>query len=123
MGVTKMKKQKCGINKIMGKIVRFINRGFKYAVPILAATICEQTSRKITDDLQYTGELDYGDAVSAISMSEMYSTDKAACVPLVKANESSAYYKAIVAIARDGSMFSCDKRKAIVNITKSAALN
>lgn len=51
----------------------------------------------------------YDDAIGAIMKSGMYSHDKARAAAALKRNGSSAFYKAIIHIARDSSMYSHDK--------------
>ena len=82
------------------------------------AAICEQTSKSILNDIQYSGALDYGDAVRAISESDMFSHDKARSISAIKEDKNAAYYQSIVAIARNSSMFSHDKCRAIINILR-----
>ena len=51
----------------------------------------------------------YDDAIGAIMKSGMYSHDKASAAAALKRNGNSAFYKAIIHIAKDSSMYSHDK--------------
>lgn len=51
----------------------------------------------------------YDDAIGAIMKSGMYSHDKASAAAALKRNGSSAFYRAIIHVAKDSSMFSHDK--------------
>ena len=51
----------------------------------------------------------YDDAIGAIMKSSMYSHDKAKAAAALKCNGNSAFYKAIIHIAKDSSMYSHDK--------------
>lgn len=60
----------------------------------------------------------YNDAVGAIMKSAMFSHDKSNAVEALKRYETSEYYRAIVQIAKDPSMFSHDKVKMIKHLSK-----
>lgn len=51
----------------------------------------------------------YDDAIAAIMKSSMYSHDKAHAATALKRDGNSAFYKAIIHIAKDSSMYSHDK--------------
>ena len=51
----------------------------------------------------------YDDAIGAIMKSSMYSHDKAHAATALKRNGNSAFYKAIIHVAKDSSMYSHDK--------------
>lgn len=51
----------------------------------------------------------YDDAIGAIMKSDMYSHDKAYAVSALKRDGDSTFYKAIIHIAKDSSMYSHNK--------------
>ena len=51
----------------------------------------------------------YDDAIGAIMKSDMYSHDKSQAAAALKRNGNSSFYKAIIHIAKDTSMYSHDK--------------
>lgn len=66
-----------------------------------------------------SGIAGYGDAVDAIMKSGMFSHDKADAVAALKRTGNSEFYKAMIHIAEDDSMFSRDK----VNMIKELSQN
>ena len=60
----------------------------------------------------------YDDAIGAIMKSGMYSHDKARAAAALKRNGNSAFYKAIIHIAKDSSMYSHDKVDMIVSLSQ-----
>lgn len=60
----------------------------------------------------------YGQAVKAISESDMFSSDKRDAITELKRDGNTEFYKAIVSIANDTSMFSGDKASMIKNLSK-----
>ena len=60
----------------------------------------------------------YDDAVGAIMKSGMYSHDKAHAIEALKNNGSSAFYKAIIHIAKDSGMYSHDKVNMIRELSQ-----
>lgn len=60
----------------------------------------------------------YDDAVGAIMKSSMYSHDKADAVAALKRNGDSAFYKAIVHVAKDSGMYSHDKLSMIKRLSQ-----
>ena len=61
----------------------------------------------------------YDDAVYAIMHSSMYSHDKADAVAALKRNETSAFYKAIVHIAKNSGTYSHDKLDMIQELNQN----
>lgn len=60
----------------------------------------------------------YDDAIGAIMKSSMYSHDKANAAAALKRNGSSAFYKAIIHVAKDSSMYSHDKVNMIRELSQ-----
>ena len=60
----------------------------------------------------------YDDAIGAIMKSGMYSHDKAHAAAALKRNGNSAFYKAIIHIAKDSSMYSHDKVNMIRELSQ-----
>lgn len=60
-----------------------------------------------------TSIVGYSDAVKAIMNSNMFSGDKSQAVSVLKRYDSSEFYKAIISIANDSSVFSGDKVRMI----------
>lgn len=61
----------------------------------------------------------YDDAVYAIMHSNMYSHDKSDAVAVLKRNENSAFYKAIVHIAKNSGTYSHDKLDMIQELNQN----
>ena len=55
----------------------------------------------------------YSQAVKAISESDMFSGDKREAITELKQDGNTEFYKAVIAIANDTSMFSSDKASMI----------
>lgn len=60
----------------------------------------------------------YDDAIGAVMKSSMYSHDKARAAAALKRNGNSAFYKAIIHVAKDSSMYSHDKVDMIVELSR-----
>lgn len=60
----------------------------------------------------------YDDAIGAIMKSDMYSHDKASAAAALKRNGSSEFYRAIIHIAKDRSMYSHDKVNMIKQLSQ-----
>lgn len=60
----------------------------------------------------------YDDAIGAIMKSSMYSHDKARAAAALKQNGTSAFYKAIIHVAKDSSMYSHDKVSMIEELSQ-----
>ena len=60
----------------------------------------------------------YDDAIGAIMKSSMYSHDKSRAVAALKRDGNSAFYKAIIHIAKDSSMYSHDKVDMISQLSQ-----
>lgn len=96
-------------------IAELVGGAVSYVVMIAAyrkfmERMCESTS----SDIVY-----YGDAVGAIMRSDMYSHDKADAVAALKRTGNTEFYKAIIHIADDTSMFSHDKVSMIKALSEN----
>ena len=60
----------------------------------------------------------YDDAIGAIMKSGMYSHDKTKAAAGLKRNGNSAFYKAIIHIAKDSSVYSHDKVDMIITLSQ-----
>lgn len=78
-----------------------------------SAKMVKQFTDSCMDDIA-----EYDDAVCAIMRSGMYSHDKASVIAELKRNGDSAFYKAIIHIAKDDSMFSHDKTRMIKELSQ-----
>ena len=107
----KREKLKNGLNKAWD----VAKKGCKIVIPILVTVMCERSRNNLIDEIRYSGNVKYEDAVNAISKSSMFSSDKRNAMQLVKRGETSEYYKAIISMARS-TMFSSDKVSAIKNM-------
>lgn len=61
----------------------------------------------------------YGDAMSAIMKSNMYSHNKREAAEALKRTEDSEYYKAIIHIAQDSRLYSHDKVELIKGLSEN----
>ena len=78
-------------------------------------------SSKVVDSITASSEnaiVGYDDAIGAIMKSSMYSHDKAHAASALKRNGNSSFYKAIIHIAKDGSMYSHDKVDMIKQLSQ-----
>lgn len=107
----KREKLKNGLNKAWD----VVKKGCKIVVPILVTVMCERSKNSLIDEIQYSGNVKYDDAVNAISKSSMFSSDKRNAMQLVRRGETTEYYKAIISTVRS-TMFSSDKVSAIKNM-------
>ena len=99
---------KNGLNKVQD----FTKKGCKIAIQILVAVMCERSKSNRVIEITRGGNVGYDDAVNAISRSSMISGDKVQAIKLVKRNETSEYYRAIMSEV-NSSMISGDRVLAI----------
>lgn len=110
----KISKKKNATNKALGVII-----------PITICGIYSYFERRYSHSgepiihvYQYSqSDCTYGDAVAAVSDSDMFSLDKSSAISHISSTRESSYYEAIIAVA-NSDMFSGEKRNAIVNISK-----
>ena len=96
-----------------------VKRNMKYIGPLaVAALYNDSTITKIVDDIRYSGNVGYDDAIKAIMESKMYSSDKCDAVSVVKVGEKSEYYKAIIRVVRSKG-YSSDKITMIKIMNKN----
>lgn len=60
----------------------------------------------------------YGDAVGAITNSDMFSHDKSTAIAALKRDEFADYYRAVIHVAKDTDAFSHDKLNMIEFLSK-----
>lgn len=82
---------------------------------MLAATYKVVGYINVETDSQIAG---YDDAVSAIMKSDMYSHDKRAAVTALTRGGDMEFYRAIIHIAKDSSMYSHDKVDMIKRLSE-----
>lgn len=111
--------------KLIGKVIseehvrmikNFAKRSGQVLVPILGVALSSISVKDILDMTRYSGEVGYGDAVNAIMTSNMYSSDKNKAVSILKRDETSDFYKAVINVAR-GNAYSSDKVRTISNMS------
>lgn len=99
-------------------------------VKSIAEQLCEvggyvlvyTVSSKVMSDILNNDSFErvgYDDAVYAIMHSSMYSHDKSDAVAALKRNENSAFYKAIVHIAKNSGTYSHDKLSMIKELNQN----
>ena len=77
------------------------------------ASMASRTSIKdMINTIRYSGDVTYSDVVSAVMESDMFDSNKAKAIELLKRGESVEYYKSIIDIVRS-NMFDSSKIKAI----------
>ena len=93
----------------MTKIIRPLGRILAFgAVLAIAKEVGENPSvyRNAVD-------ADYNDAIAAIMDSDLFSSDKQLATMLLKRDGDVKYYKAVITIVNDTSMFASDKVETI----------
>lgn len=85
---------------------------------VLVYTVSSKVMKDVlnSDSFERVG---YDDAVYAIMHSSMYSHDKSDAVAALKRNETSAFYKAIVHIAKNSGTYSHDKLDMIKELNQN----
>ena len=77
------------------------------------ASMASRTSvKEMFDNVRYSGNVTYSDAVSAVMDSDMFDSSKTKVIELLKRDQSVEYYKTIIDIVRS-NMFDSNKIKAI----------
>lgn len=100
------------------KIKGFAKRSCQLVIPILGVALSSITVKDLLDMIRYNGDVGYDDAVNAIMTSGMYSSDKTRAVAVLKKDETSDFYKAIVNVARS-SAYSSDKVRTIASMCET----
>lgn len=78
----------------------------------LAAMVSRTNTKDVIDNVRYSGDVKYGDAISAIMDSDMFDSNKNRAMEMLKKNGESDYYRAVIKIIRS-DMFDSSKIKAI----------
>ena len=77
------------------------------------ASMASRTSvKEMFDNIRYSGNVTYSDAISAVMDSDMFDSSKTKVIELLKRDQSVEYYKTIIDIVRS-NMFDSNKIKAI----------
>lgn len=77
------------------------------------ASMASRTSvKEMFDNVRYSGNVTYSDAISAVMDSDMFDSSKTKVIELLKRDQSVEYYKTIIDIVRS-NMFDSNKIKAI----------
>ena len=93
----------------IGNIVKIGGIALVYGL----ASMASRTSvKEMFDNIRYSGNVTYSDAVSAVMDSDMFDSSKTKVIELLKRNQSVEYYKTIIDIVRS-NMFDSNKIKAI----------
>ena len=103
-------------NEKLRAVGRFLKEGCKVIIPIVGSALLSQTGRYALEQIRYCGNVGYGDAVRAIANSDMFSGDQAKALAVLRRDETSEFYKAIIETARATSMFSGAKRDVIISM-------
>ena len=93
----------------IGNIVKIGGIALVYGL----ASMASRTSvKEMFDNIRYSGNVTYSDAVSAVMDSDMFDSSKMKVIELLKRDQSVEYYKTIIDIVRS-NMFDSNKIKAI----------
>ena len=93
----------------IGNIVKIGGIALVYGL----ASMASRTSvKEMFDNVRYSGNVTYSDAVSAVMDSDMFDSSKTKVIELLKRNQGVEYYKTIIDIVRS-NMFDSNKIKAI----------
>lgn len=77
------------------------------------ASMASRTSvKEMFDNVRYSGNVTYSDAISAVMDSDMFDSSKTKVIELLKRDQNVEYYKTIIDIVRS-NMFDSNKIKAI----------
>lgn len=76
------------------------------AIPVLGSIVFSDLGRELLDDIRYSGNVNYDDAVKVITNSDMFSSYKVEALSLLKKDGDAAYYKAVIGIIRSNSFAS-----------------
>ena len=103
-------------NEKLRAVGRFLKESCKVIIPIVGSALLSQTGRYALEQIRYCGNVGYGDAVRAIANSDMFSGDQAKALAVLRRDETSEFYKAIIETARSTSMFSGAKASVIIRM-------
>ena len=93
----------------IGNIVKIGGIALVYGL----ASMASRTSvKEMFDNIRYSGNVTYSDAVSAVMDSDMFDSSKTKVIELLKRDQSVEYYKTIIDSVRS-NMFDSNKIKAI----------
>lgn len=93
----------------IGNIVKIGGIALVYGL----ASMASRTSvKEMFDNVRYSGNVTYSDAISAVMDSDMFDSSKTKVIELLKRDQSVKYYKTIIDIVRS-NMFDSNKIKAI----------
>lgn len=93
----------------IGNIVKIGGIALVYGL----ASMASRTSVKdVINTIRYSGDVTYGDVVSAVMESDMFDSNKTKVIELLKRDQSVEYYKTIIDIVHS-NMFDSNKIKAI----------
>ena len=103
-------------NEKLRAVGRFLKESCKVIIPIVGSALLSQTGRYALEQIRYCGNVGYGDAVRAIANSDMFSGDQAKALAVLRRDETSEFYKAVIETARATSMLSGAKRDVIISM-------
>lgn len=104
------------INITKEQVGSFLKNGGKLALTALVIGFASLVKDKACAPQCYIGNVDYGDAVSAILSSDMFDSNKTRAIELLKRDESADYYRAVIS-AINSSMFDSNKIRTIETLS------
>ena len=93
----------------IGNIVKIGGIALVYGLVSMAS---RTSVKEMFDNIRYSGNVTYSDAISAVMDSDMFDSSKTKVIELLKRDQSVEYYKTIIDIVRS-NMFDSNKIKAI----------
>lgn len=81
----------------------------------LASMVSSKSTRDMVDNIRYSGNASYSDAVGVIMDSDMLDSYKNEAIGLLKKNSDAEYYKTVIKIVKS-DMLGSSRVKAITNI-------
>ena len=96
----------------------FLKQSGKVIAPILGVVLSSVTISDLIDAFRYSGNVGYDDAVKVIMSSSMLGSDKARIMQVLKRDEDSEFYKAVIETVRS-SMLGSTKIQIIENMCRT----
>lgn len=103
-------------NEKLRAIGEFLKKNSEIIIPLVEETTRIQTGGYALEQIRYCENVGYGDAVSAIVNSDMLSCDQEKALAVLRRDETSDFYKAIIETARATSMLSNTKKNVIISM-------
>lgn len=96
----------------VGSVVKIGGAAILYG---LASMVSKVSVKDVIDEIRYSGNVSYSDAISAIMESDMFDSYKREAIKVLKKDQDVEYYKTVIKIVRS-DMFSSYKLEAITNL-------